>query len=91
MQPEDLPAILARDGVVTVHVRVRPGARATAWMATGADGVLRLAVRGVAERNKANLAVVRFLAKHCDVPTDHVELLSGQTSPRKALRISARR
>ncbi len=91
MHPHDLLSLLARDGDVTFAVRARAGARATRWAEPAADGTLRVEIRGQAERGKANAALHRFLGDFFGVPLDHVTFIAGLASPRKTIRVTARR
>ncbi len=47
------------------------------------DGMLRVEVTTAPEKGKANKAIAKLLAKQLGVPAADVELLFGDTSPRK--------
>jgi len=74
------------DGVV-VPVRAQAGARQNSIRGVR-NGHLVIAVTAIAEKGKANEALIRFLANRLDIAPSAIELLSGQTSPRKTLRIA---
>jgi uncharacterized protein YggU (UPF0235/DUF167 family) len=52
-----------------------------------ADGTVKIKLAAVPEDDKANAALLAFLAAHYGVPAAAVELLSGATSPRKRVRV----
>lgn len=75
-----------------VFLRVTPNAAADRieGAETRDDGtvVLRVRVRAVPDRGKANAAVVALLAKALDVARGAVSLVSGETARQKTLRVA---
>ena len=55
-----------------------------------ADGTLKVKIAAVPEKGKANIALCRFLAEHFGVPARDVEILSGETSTHKRVRIAGK-
>jgi hypothetical protein len=53
-----------------------------------ADGTLKVRIAAAPEKGKANAELCAFLARHYGVPKSAVTILSGQTSPRKLVRIA---
>ena len=51
------------------------------------DGSLKIYVTEAPEKNKANMAVVKLLSKHFNVPMNHIHLLQGRTSSIKLVEI----
>jgi hypothetical protein len=82
-------ARLRRDGSITVDVKVIPRASKNEVLAPAADGSLRVKVAAVPEKGKANEAVRELLASHYGVTKAQVEIVTGQTSQRKRVRIRA--
>lgn len=80
---------LAREGSVSFIVRARPGAPRSRVTDIMADGSVKIDVAAAPEEGKANAALLAFLADAFGVPKSRVELLSGQTGRRKAVRITA--
>lgn len=74
------------DGVVlTLHIQ--PGAKRSEVAGTHGDALkIRLAAPPV--DGKANEALIAFIAKALGVPKAHVDLVSGQTSRAKRVRIA---
>jgi uncharacterized protein (TIGR00251 family) len=69
------------DGIV-LPVRAQPGGRTNAVRGEH-DGALRVSVTQVAEKGKANKAVAAVLARQLRLKRTQIELISGQTAPRK--------
>lgn len=71
----------------TLEVKAVPGAprsEVCGWMGTQ----LKVKVQAPPVEGKANEALVRFLAEELDLPRRNVELLRGDTSRQKVLRIT---
>jgi uncharacterized protein (TIGR00251 family) len=69
------------DGAI-VHVRAQPGSRANRLKGEQ-DGALKVCVTQVAEKGKANAAIIDVLATSLDLRTSQIVLLSGETSRQK--------
>lgn len=69
-------------------IRVKPNAR-TARVEQLDDGSYKVSVTAVADKGKANLAVITALAEHFNVPPSAVEIITGQTSRTKIVQIQA--
>lgn len=73
-------------GALILSVHVQPGAKHTGFAGRHGDALkLRLAAPPV--DGKANAALCRFIAQFCGVARSSVELVSGQTSRAKRVRI----
>lgn len=75
------------DGVL-LPVKAQPGGRVSAIRGMQ-DGMLKVSVTQVAERGKANKALVAVLAKGLGVRRSQVELVAGETSSQKRFLIHA--
>lgn len=69
-------------------VKVRPQAQMTAFRKSLEDGTLKIDLAAIAEDGAANEELVRFLAQEFGVRESQVEILSGQTSRLKVIRIT---
>ena len=79
--------LTAKDNHVTFAVRVQPRASQTAI--TGElDGALKIRLAAPPVDGAANEELIRWLAKFFEVARSHVEILSGETSKQKIIRIS---
>lgn len=89
MTGDDQPSWLAASGtawLLTLHVQ--PGAKVTAIQGRHGDALkVRLAAAPV--DGKANAELLRFLADALRVPRSAVQLIAGQTSRQKRVRIDS--
>ena len=77
-----------KTGAVVVDIHVIPNASRT--QADGEhDGALRVRLHAPPVDGKANLALIAWLADVLNIAKRDVELIRGQTSKRKQLRVSA--
>ncbi|MBI4807068.1 MAG: DUF167 domain-containing protein [Desulfovibrio sp.] len=76
----------AKGGGLRVLVWVQPGAKQDAAVGV-VDGRLKVKLKAQAQENKANEALVVFLAKCLGLPRSSLELTSGQTSRKKTIRV----
>ncbi|MFB3893553.1 MAG: DUF167 domain-containing protein [Phycisphaerae bacterium] len=81
--------IAVRDvaGGAVIAVKVVPGSSRDKVVGVLGD-CLKIATSAPAERGKANAAVAKILAAALGVDRRSVELISGQTNPRKEFRIA---
>ncbi len=70
------------DEGVILPVKAQPGSRKSGIRGMH-DGALRVAVTQVAEKGKANKAIVGVLGKAFGLRKSQIELISGPTSARK--------
>jgi len=71
---------------VTVDLRVQPRARRTAL--EPADGALKAAVTAPPEDGKSNAAVIALLAEQWRLPKSSFDVVKGQSSRAKTVRVS---
>lgn len=76
----------ARNGDWLMQVWVQPGAKADEASQVQ-DGRLKVRLRAPAVENKANQALIVFLAKLLGVSKSNLELASGQSSRKKTVRV----
>ncbi|HMF75741.1 MAG TPA: DUF167 family protein [Bryobacteraceae bacterium] len=79
---------LRQNGSVTLDVKVIPRSSKSEVNEVMADGALKVKLCAVPEKGHANEALNGVLAEYFGVPKSHVELLSGETSRRKRVRIT---
>lgn len=84
---ERLRAVLAREGVVTFNVKAVPRAALSEVVGYTTDGAMKVRVAAVPDKGKANEELRDVLAEWFSVPKSNVELLQGETSQRKVLRV----
>jgi uncharacterized protein (TIGR00251 family) len=74
------------EGAITLRVKAKPGARVDA--VTGVRGAeLTVSVRSPAEKGRANLEIVKVIAKALGVPRDTVVLKVGGASGHKVFQL----
>ena len=84
---EALRARLRAEGKLALQIRVTPKSPQTAWSGMLADGTYKLKIAAAPEKGKANAELVRFLAGEFAVERGAVEIVSGETSRLKQVRI----
>ena len=72
---------------VILQIRLTPGAKHTGWQGLWNGTHWRVAVRARAMDNKANQALIEFLAKEAGVPLKNVTITHGLTSRQKQVEI----
>lgn len=72
---------------VTVHILVQPRA-SRAKIGPRHDGRIKIAVTAPPVDGEANAAVIELLAKALGVAKSSIEVIAGQSSRRKTLRIA---
>lgn len=77
-------AIEPHDEGAILPVRAQAGSRKSELRGEQ-DGALKVAVTQIAEKGKANKAIVALLSKQLGLRKSQLELISGETSPRKRL------
>lgn len=77
------PAKIAKNGVV-LSIRLTPNARADEIGSVEADvdggAVLKVKVRAIPEKGKANKALIVLLSKWLSIPKSRIEIVSGAGS-----------
>ena len=69
------------EGII-LPIRAQPGARRNG-LGGEQDGQLKVAVTQVAEKGKANRAIIEVLCRELSLRKSQLELISGETSSRK--------
>ena len=85
---EDLQRTLAQTGVVRFSVHAQPGAPLTRCAGALADGSLKITLAAPPADNKANMALIRFLADAFGVPKSNVKIVMGLTGRRKLIEVT---
>ena len=73
---------------VILQIRLTPGAKHTGWQGKWNETHWRIAVRERAIDNKANEALIDFLASEAGVPKKNVIITRGLTSRQKQVEIT---
>ena len=75
-----------KDNWLTINLKVHPKSSANKVVGEH-NGALKVSVTAPPEGGKANAAVVKLLSKLLRIPKSNVEIVSGQTSKNKRIRI----
>ena len=84
---DTLIAELRERGSVCFSVRVRPGAPKTTALSVLEDGSIKMAVAAPPEKGKANVALIKYVAKEFGVPRSQVSIISGAANRHKMVQV----
>lgn len=51
------------------------------------DDTIKIRIKAVPEKGKANKELVKFLSKELDLPKENIQIISGKTDPLKLIKI----
>ena len=85
----ELQRRLAADGQLLLDVKVIPRSSKSEIVGFLPDGSLKVKLAAVPEKGKANDELIQVLATYFDVRKDAIELVTGEVSQRKRVRIHA--
>lgn len=71
-----------------IRVKVRPRSKADEIVETMEDGTIKVRVKAIPEKGKANKAVIELLAKEYGVHKNDVEIVGGRVDQIKLIRIN---
>lgn len=74
-------------GKVILQIRLTPGAKRTGWQGKWNGTHWKVAVRARAVDNKANQALIEFLADEAGVPLKNITITHGLTNRQKTVEI----
>lgn len=86
---DELRSAFAKEGNITFSLKVHANASKTQIKGRLDDGTYKIDVAAVPEDGKANKELISFLAKTFGVPKNQIEIVSGQTSQLKKVRITS--
>jgi uncharacterized protein (TIGR00251 family) len=79
---------LATEKPFSFRVKAIPRSARTEVAGKLADGTIKIKVAAVPDKGRANAELCAFLAREFGVPQNRVEIIAGQTSPLKVVRVS---
>jgi uncharacterized protein (TIGR00251 family) len=85
--PPALTAELRAKGVLDLVLKVIPKSSRNEIVGLQSDGSLKVKITAAPEKGKANAAICGFLADEFGVPKRNVEIVRGETSSVKRVRI----
>ena len=78
---------LDKGGEVYLRVKVKPGMGKTEMLSVMEDNTLKINIKAVPEKGKANVELIRFIAKEFHVLKEHVKIISGASDRIKLVKI----
>jgi hypothetical protein len=72
---------------MTIGVVIKPGSTKGPLIEAQPDGSLVVYVRQIASDGRANVALIKLLAKHFKVPKTRIQILRGHTNRHKLIEI----
>ena len=79
---------LSHDGGLVLDIKAVPRSRTAEVSDVMANGVLKVKVTAAPEKGRANEEICGVLAGYLGVPKRNVEVIHGQTTPQKRVRIT---
>jgi hypothetical protein len=78
---------LRQKGQIVIHCKITPNASRSEFKKIMANGVLKIAIAAVPERDKANRELINFLSKELGVVKSNIEIISGGAMRNKLVKI----
>jgi uncharacterized protein len=78
---------LLRNGSVKFKVKIIPKSSRNEIVGELTDDILKIKLTAAPEKNKANTALIKFLAKTLNIANHNVQIISGHTSQKKIIEI----
>jgi len=85
---QDIQAQLANKGEAYLAVKVIPGSPKTEFRELMTDGTYKIAVAAAPEKGKANLELIKFLAKELGVLKNRLIIINGAGERLKLIKIT---
>ncbi|PAB61413.1 hypothetical protein CCE28_01020 [Anaeromicrobium sediminis] len=79
---------LKQNNMVTLKIKVSPKMSKIEFKKVLEDGTLKLNIRSAPEKGKANKEIIAYLSKILNVSKKDIEIISGETSPLKLIKIT---
>lgn len=78
-----------KSNIISLHITPKSAKNEIIGWKDSADGkkLLKIKIAAPPEDGKANKELIKFLAKQWDIPASQMEIVSGDTSRHKRLRI----
>lgn len=82
-----LPIALNPTGKTHLRIKVTTKQPKTEYLSTLDDGTIKIRLKAVPEKGRANEELIRFLSEELGVRKDTIEVVSGATDTVKLVRI----
>ena len=77
----------ASDSVI-FNIRLQPAAKKDEFCGLMEDGTLKIRVKGKPVEGKANENLVAFLSKSLDIPRTNIQIIAGEKSKNKRIKVT---
>ena len=78
---------LQQDGELYLKIKVHPNSPTTEIKEILEDESIKINISAVPERNRANLELIKFLAKEFNVDKNNISIISGKAERVKLIKI----
>lgn len=68
-------------------VKINPNSQSSGITTILSDGTIKLNIKSPPEKGKANTEIIKLLAKHYNIDSEKIKILSGKTSKLKKIKI----
>ena len=85
---EDIKTQLAVKGEAYLAVKAIPGSAKTEFREIMADGAYKIAIAAAPEKGKANMELIKFLAKEFKVAKNQIMIIGGAGERTKLIKIT---
>ncbi|MFV0322107.1 MAG: DUF167 family protein [Alphaproteobacteria bacterium] len=86
-----MSVLIEKNNQTLLHIRLTPNANTEDIVGIEADEYgqqfLKIRIRAVPEKGKANKALIAYIAKKTRIPKSKISLISGDTQRKKVLKI----
>ena len=79
---------LEKNGELYLKIKVIPNSSVSGIKEVMSDDTLKISLKAIPEKNKANKELIKFLASFFDIPKENVIILAGRTERIKLIKLS---
>ena len=74
--------------MTTLRIKVKPNSKVEKIILE-TDGSLSIKIKAPPVDGKANKYLIEFLSNYLDIPKSHIQLIKGESSPHKTIKVNA--
>jgi uncharacterized protein (TIGR00251 family) len=78
---------LIKEGKVVFNIKVKAGTGKTQIVDVMKDGVIKITVKAIPEKGKANSEIIKYLSKVFKTEKENIKILSGAKNSKKLIKI----
>lgn len=78
---------LEQESPLYLRIKVLPKSNKNEFAEFLADETIKIRIKAVPEKGKANAELIKFLSKELKLPKSHISIISGKTDQVKLLKI----